>query len=175
MLSRRKSAAGQICPRLSPTDIWSRMLHEKMLSPMIARRLARLRTRDGRQVLIAASALAWVNLALKILPFNRAITIGSMRIRQRRGLNQDRVREWAAAVSRAARLVPWRAVCIHQGLALQWLLRKRGVPAILFYGTKFEDGELTAHVWVKVGERVVIGEEGSTHFHVMTSFPSESE
>lgn len=138
----------------------------------IARRLARLPQKEGRRTLVAVIGLAWANLALKLLPFRTAIAMGSRRIRSEEGPKKAVADEWAIAVARAARFVPWRSVCIHQGLALQWLLRKRGIPAILVYGTKFENEELTAHVWIKVGNRIVLGGKEANHFHEMTSYPS---
>lgn len=140
---------------------------------IIARRLSRLPTKEGRQVLVAAGVLAWANVGLKLLPFRRAISMGSRRIRHGRRCNEAIADQWAIAVSRAARLVPWRSVCIHQGLTLQWLLRRRGIPAILIYGVQFEGGELAAHVWVKVGDRTIIGGEESGRFHKVASYPSE--
>ena len=145
---------------------------ERLPLSRMTRRLTRWPRKEERRTLVAAIVLAWANLALKLLPFRTAITLGSLRIQNEAGLNNALADEWASAVARAARFVPWRSVCIHQGLALQWLLRKRGIPAILVYGTKFENGELTAHVWIKVADRIVLGGKEANHFHEMTSYPS---
>lgn len=138
----------------------------------IPRILARLARKDGRQAIVAAGVLACANLALKLLPFSRAIVLGSRPIRGETQRGEGVVDEWAAAVARAARMAPWRSVCIHQGLALQWLLRKQGVQAVLHYGTSLEGGELAAHVWVKVGDRIVIGGEEAPKFHELATYPA---
>lgn len=44
--------------------------------------------------------------------------------------------------------VPWRTVCLRKGLALQWMLRRRGIDARLHYGIGKDDvGALCAHLW----------------------------
>lgn len=134
-------------------------------------RIAQLTRKSGRQVIGAAAVLAAASLVLRALPFKRAISFGSTGLGGTSGPTDPIVREWVIAVIRAARLVPWRSVCIHQGLALQWLLRKRGVPAILVYGTRVVDSELQAHVWVVVDDQIVLGGEEAPNFHEVARFP----
>ena len=76
------------------------------------------------------------------------------------------------AVEAAARNVPWRAMCIQKGLALQWMLRRRGIDARLHYGiARDEVGELQAHVWVAAGNSVVIGGAEAPRFKCVATFP----
>lgn len=122
-------------------------------------------------VVEAVAALAFASAALATLPFRRAIRIGSLPLSSvaERRVSPARA---AAAVRRAAQLVPWRAVCIQQGLALQWLLRKRGVDGLLHYGIRVgEDGVLQAHVWVEVDGLAVIGSEEAPNFRRVATFP----
>ncbi len=71
-----------------------------------------------------------------------------------------------------ARRAPWRAKCFEQGLAAQWMLRRRRIAATLHYGVaKREDRGLTAHVWVRAGARDVIGCEKSGDFTELARFP----
>ena len=63
-------------------------------------------------------------------------------------------------------------MCIQQGLALQWMLRRRGVDARLHYGiAKDERGELQAHVWVAAGGEVVIGGAEAPQFKCVATYP----
>ena len=59
--------------------------------------------------------------------------------------------------------MPFRAVCLQQALACQIMLRRRGVEARLHYGVAIGE-RLEAHVWVSVGNRIVIGEEEAGRF-----------
>jgi hypothetical protein len=79
------------------------------------------------------------------------------------------------AVEAAANMLPWRIVCIQKGLVAQRMLRAAGMNAILHYGvrTLWQDDSLEAHVWVTVGERLLIGGEEAHRFPAVASFPRE--
>ena len=134
-------------------------------------RWARLGRR--RQALLAEAvlAVAAASAAIRLRAFKRAIRMGSLPLtgRPADGDITDDVR-WA--VETAARNVPWRAMCIQEGLALQWMLRRRGVDARLHYGiAKDEVGELQAHVWVAAGGSVVIGGAEAPRFKCVAIYP----
>jgi hypothetical protein len=79
------------------------------------------------------------------------------------------------AVTAAARRVPWRAKCFEQGLASQIMLRRRGVPSVLYYGAAPDDLRgLSAHVWVRDGDLDVIGGEIASRYAVLATFPSQT-
>lgn len=123
-------------------------------------------------VVEAVAALIFASAVLALMPFRRAIRTGCLPLPSIAPEERVSAVEAAAAVRRAARLVPWRAVCIDQGLALQRLLRKRGVDALLHYGVALaEDAELKAHVWVDVEGATVIGGEEAAKYARVASFP----
>lgn len=79
------------------------------------------------------------------------------------------------AVGAGARRAPWRALCFEQGLAAQWMLRRRGVPATLYYGAAQTPGKgLEAHVWVRVGDAPVVGCGVSQRFAELARFPADN-
>ncbi len=139
-----------------------------MQSDRLTVRFARLGR--SRQLLLA-EALAMIFLAaiaIRLLPFERAIRFGSRPLGSLSPVDEDIA--WSVA-SVAAR-VPWRALCFEQGLALQRMLRRRGVDARLHYGIgKGGDGELLAHVWVTVGDLIVIGGENAPVFRAVAVYP----
>jgi hypothetical protein len=56
------------------------------------------------------------------------------------------------SVSRAANVVPWDSLCLSRSIAKLIMLRRRGVPAVLFAGVKSQDDSLLyAHAWVRAG------------------------
>ena len=134
-------------------------------------RWARLGRR--RQALLAEAllAIAAASAAIRFRAFKRAIRMGSLPLTEQPAAGEitGDVR-WA--VETAARNVPWRAMCIQQGLALQWMLRRRGVDARLHYGIgRDEIGELQAHVWVAAGDSVVIGSDEAPRFKCVATYP----
>ena len=69
------------------------------------------------------------------------------------------------AVEAVARHSPIRFVCFPQTLAGYTMLRRRGVPSTMVYGVaRSATGKLMAHTWLVVGDRVVLGGEGSAPF-----------
>src|SRR4051812_22399741 len=112
-------------------------------------RLRRLTGERKRLMLRATALLVVASAAVAVLPFRYAMKVGLVRIgRLRRLAIEDII--WS--VEAAARRMPWRTVCIEQGLVAQRMLRSAGVDAILHYGARHhpETGKLEAHVWVTV-------------------------
>ena len=68
-------------------------------------------------------------------------------------------RRTARILRRIARHAPFSAVCLPQAMALQWMLRRRGVASRLIFGARrsAEDAGLDFHAWLTVGGRCVIG------------------
>lgn len=138
-------------------------------------KVRRLLERTGRENLLLAKAAvqllrAWA--AVRFLPFRMAVTSGSAPIGKRPSADPDHL---AWAVSAAGAHVPWRAVCFEQGLALQRMLRRRGVDARLHYGIGHSDvGELEAHVWVSAEDRIVIGGEQAPAFKCVATYPADA-
>ena len=138
----------------------------------VAWRALALPGNESKQVFVAGMALASAKLAIRFLPFAKAVEFGSIPLAKAARENAQIIDEWARAVRRAGYSVPWRSVCFDQGLALQRLLRRRGVPALLCYGGSQGGSHLKAHVWVKVGDRVVIGEEEMEGHHLLACYPA---
>jgi Transglutaminase-like superfamily len=60
------------------------------------------------------------------------------------------------SLSRAANVLPWNSLCLSRSIAKLIMLRRRGIPAILFAGVKsLEDSSLSAHAWVRSGDDVM--------------------
>jgi hypothetical protein len=131
-----------------------------------------------RQILVLESlaAIAASSAAVRFLPFRWAIRIGSRKLSKAAAADRNEIlRDARWSIEAVAARVPWRAVCLQQGLALQWMLRMRGIDAVLHYGLAKEKGEeLEAHAWVAVGDNLIIGGEIAPKFRCVATFP-ESE
>ena len=118
----------------------------------------------------AAAALAAAALATRLLSFDRTIRIGARSLstpREGDGKIESRI------VDALANRAPFRAVCLQRGLALQWLLRRRGVDAVLHYGIRLDPGDgPQAHVWVSVGDEVVNGAPQHLHYTQVARYPA---
>lgn len=120
-----------------------------------------------------ALTVAWV--AIKLLPFRtvvRTMNYGRAEKERRPSEYGELAAEVRRAVKQATARLPWKIVCFPEGLAVHWMLRRRGVPSRVHYGARLSNAELTAHVWVTVGETIVVGEEMSDFYACVAVFPS---
>ena len=77
-----------------------------------------------------------------------------------------RSRRVARIVRKVARHPPFRAACLPQAMAAQWMLRRRGMESRLFFGArrKAQGTGLEFHAWLSVaGEHVLGGKEAGTY------------
>ena len=117
----------------------------------------------------AGLALALASVLTRVLPFNAYIHRGSVFLRRKSCAQGKSI---AKLVDALANRVPFRAVCLQRGLALQWMLRRRGLDAILHYGIKIKPEGLEAHVWVSLDGEVVIGAPQHQSFKEVAQYPS---
>jgi len=137
------------------------------------RRLARrLRQIDNRQRRLLAEAVLWLwlaRLALIVVPFPRlARRLGTLlppseaHAVQAKWRAQPRAEAIAAeigwAVTRAARHVPFRAVCLPQAMAARIMLKRRGIGSVLHFGAALGHAKpIDAHAWLDAAGVEVTG------------------
>jgi Transglutaminase-like superfamily len=63
------------------------------------------------------------------------------------------------AVARVAHVLPWHPTCLRQALAVQRMLRRRKIACRLHLGVTHPSTG-TAHAWVTVEDRAVVGRAG---------------
>jgi hypothetical protein len=131
----------------------------------------------NKDIALLALAAAWLCLAwllIDLLPFKlyrkmMRPPIGKPLLQRDAALAFTKRVSWA--VGAAARRVPWRAVCFHQGLATHQMLCRAGVPTVMHFGVaKSIDKGLDAHVWVTANGRIVSGEQAQDRFTVLGVF-----
>jgi len=146
----------------------------------MTRKLAALRRLSTRQWLLLIESTLFLMVAAAViafLPFLFAARQASGRVRRPlRDPDSQRVREIGRIIEAVARRLPFRAKCFESGLAAQWMLRRRGIAATLFYGASLKpDGALSAHVWVRAGEIDVVGCTNASDFAVLARFPEPDQ
>lgn len=143
------------------------------------RRLLRLSGSNKYMLVEAFLSLSAASLAIKILPFRKTTELMAARPSQYEPGPAERDRltgqcRWA--VGALADRVPWRAVCFQRGLALHLMLRRRGIRSVLHYGVaQNPEKGLHAHVWIGVGDRLVLGGDEAAEFKCVASFPASSD
>jgi hypothetical protein len=145
---------------------------KKRLRPLISKFLG-LRWRDRALLVEAVVWLAVARLSL-LLPFRWiAPRLGETMSETPQSLSSSggpgpRV-SWAIGV--ASSYTPWATRCLAQAIAAKAMLRVRGLPTTLYLGTaKNAEGEMTAHAWLRCGNRVVTGEAAMDSYAVIARF-----
>jgi hypothetical protein len=132
---------------------------------------------DQQLVVEATLSLATAALLIAVLPFRHVGRLAGRPVAGTplsQGERTTAVRRIRWAIVVCAGRVPWRAVCFQQSLAAQWMLRRRGVASVLYYGAA-PDREcgLAAHVWVMADEVGVVGHEIAHKFAILATYPPE--
>lgn len=127
-----------------------------------------------RNTLIEATiALALARLAVHLLPASRIVAWAS---RQPRRVDRFLPPAIVDAVCRAVEEIgakPWmQALCLPRALAVQAMLRRRGVGSRVCVGAGRENGVLAAHAWVELDYPlpVPVGSSGQQQFTRLVSF-----
>jgi len=131
-------------------------------------RFGRLPSEQKLLLLEAAKTLGLASLINSVLPFRNAIRFGAIEISTK---SDTDIGECVWAVEAASLRLPLRTKCIEKGIALQRMLRRRGVDARLRYGARIAGNEVEAHVWVTVGVFPVMGGAEASGFSEVASFP----
>lgn len=140
--------------------------------------ISRVGRRSIADIILAAETAAWLvlaGLALRALSFARvaALAGGPPSSAGTTQTDDNTAGRIGWAVEAAARHLPWRPLCFERGLAAHMVLRRRGHASLLHYGAR-SDGSLgpSAHVWVRLGARDVVGGEEAARFATLATFPT---
>lgn len=151
---------------------------------LIRRLLLRFKQIDSSRRALLVEAVAYLlaaRLALIFIPFPRlARRLGTFvpptdpRTAQAHGgatPDQTRLAEaigWA--VTRAARYLPFKAVCLPQAMAARVMLKRRGIGSVMHFGAAKGEDKLDAHAWLDAGGVEVTGYPVAGHFAEIACF-----
>jgi hypothetical protein len=132
----------------------------------LAKRFVNLPMARKHLVAEAVTRLALARLWLVFIPFNSlAVWFGTVAkpgeapsAPPQTAGEAEQARAIGWAVTRAARYVPFRAVCLPQAIAAKAMLERRGIASVMHFGVaKRTDEPLAAHAWLDSGGIEVTG------------------
>lgn len=143
----------------------------------LARGFGRLGRKDQARLVAAWSLLGLTRLAILVLPFTavrrvlgepaapgeRPDRAGDHPLDPATLARADRI---GATVRLAARHTPWRSECYPQALTARALLGVAGIPHVVSFGVRRDQGALVAHAWVHAGSAIVTGGTGHDYTEV---------
>ena len=117
--------------------------------------------RREKQFLCEAGTLLLLsNLSIKAIAFRHIDNFLHTRWKDapRDSDHADDIKLVKLSVSRAANLLPSKSLCLSRSIAEFIMLRRRGIPAVMYAGVKFsENSSLSAHAWVHSGREAANG------------------
>jgi hypothetical protein len=134
-----------------------------------------------RKKRILISTLAWICIAwffVRILPFRQLAPHLGGAVKKQAELNTrtstQSAREMANLLNTLVRYLPWSATCLMQVLAAQFWLKRRGIPATIYFGvnTSERSDAIKAHAWLLCGDEILIGKSESAQFKPIIVFRS---
>jgi hypothetical protein len=139
--------------------------------------LRKLRGVSQRDRLLLGEAGLWLAIAsivVATMPFRFIANIASLGVNREFGDRAGESSRIGWAVRTCANRFPWRTQCFQQSLAVHWMLRRRGISCVLYYGARIDDQKgIIAHVWVRHGDTDIIGGESASRFAVLARFPGQ--
>jgi hypothetical protein len=135
--------------------------------------LIRLPAPDRADLLEALALCTVASILLKVLRFSRiAPRLGKHMAESpphQPRVTSGQVRRIRWAITTAARILPWKPMCLPQAVTAQWMLRRRAIPSTLYLGTD-PSQNYDAHAWVRVGRVIVTGGPHHRRFAVVSTF-----
>lgn len=152
--------------RFMPARYWLRWLHTESEPEMRGEPLAAHGKDIGRSLPVIAQQLATKGAGLSSSNAEKAET-GS--------LDPILPRKVGNAVGKVARYLPFDSRCLHQAMAVQWMLRHRRVDSVLVFGVRrniISNHDLQYHAWLTVDGIPVIGGEEVESYEAFPTFSS---
>ena len=114
--------------------------------------------------------LSVARLQTLLRPFHRIVA--GWNASDRASEDCDETKILATAIRRAARIVPFRALCFEKALALHAMTKARHGALTVHYGlARNEGGSLRGHVWVECAGEMVLGGDIHDRFELLATFP----
>ena len=133
---------------------------------------------EQRLFLEAFLWLALSRLAILLVPFRRiAPFLGQTMVETSidPSVLSPLARHISWAVQTAGRYTPWESKCLAQGMAAKMMLKRREIPSTLYLGVLKEGHKgLSAHAWIRCGDRILTGARGHRRFTVVATFGDRS-
>jgi hypothetical protein len=121
-------------------------------------RLARfwsLSRREKELLCEASILLALSHTSVKAIAFRHIDKYLRTRCKDgtRGGIDREHdIRLVQRSISRAANVLPWKSLCLSRSIVEFIMLRRRGIPAVIFAGVRISGhASLHAHAWVDTG------------------------
>jgi hypothetical protein len=118
----------------------------------------------------ATAMLLMAKLAVRLFSSQRVFAFASRPPRRIRRFVDNEI-GWVAWSVETIGSNPWiNALCLPRALAAQHMLRRRGIASCLCLGVASDGDALAEHVWVEVGQEIIVGSTTAAGFTRVAAF-----
>jgi Transglutaminase-like superfamily len=118
----------------------------------------------------AAVTLVLARLAVRFVPSARIFAWADRPPRRIRRFATDEI-SWVSWAVENLGAKPWmNALCLPRALAAHAMLRRRGIASRLCLGVARDQGALSAHAWVEIGDDKIVGSAEADGFTPLATF-----
>lgn len=135
-------------------------------------------TKREKELFFEASVLLLVsNACIKVVAFKRIDKF--LRTHWNNEIDdaahrEQEIRPIRRSILRAASVLPWKNLCLCRSIAEFIMLRRRGIPALMFAGVRFSDqSSLEAHAWVDTGAGTIENRKENSDFTTLIKIGTE--
>lgn len=120
----------------------------------------------------AAVMLLFARLAVRLVPSARLFDWADRPVRKMRRFAASDANWVAWAIENCATRPGMNDLCLPRALAAHAMLRRRGIASRLCLGVARSNDNITAHAWIEVGERKLVGGDEAGRFTQLAAFGS---
>jgi hypothetical protein len=114
--------------------------------------------------------LLLARLAVRFVPSSRLFDWADRPIGRMRRFAVDEANWVAWAIEQAVPRPGMNAPCLPRALAAHAMLRRRGIASRLCLGVARDGDDVTAHAWIEIGGRTLVGGEDANRFTPLAAF-----
>jgi hypothetical protein len=119
--------------------------------------------------------LGMFRIAILILPFKVIASLLGKHMSESDKKHRFKSMETAKLIALSIRTMslrlPWECKCLAQAVSGKIMLDNRKISNTLYLGVaKDENEKLIAHAWLRIGENIILGDEGLDRFAVVSTF-----
>lgn len=120
--------------------------------------------------------LSFAKLLVVFFPFKKIATmIGEPQVESPKEVKfVVKVKDIEISITRAVKYALFTSKCYDQALATTFMLKRRKIVSTIYFGLHKKDEQLTAHAWVRCGEKIVSGRKGYESFTPVAWFGSHN-
>jgi hypothetical protein len=146
----------------------------------LANDIGKFSTRSRSERLVFLEAFIWLGvmrLAILMMPFQKIVSLFGLTEGSPStpliSTTNIKALEIGWGVRAAAARTPWESVCLGQALACMAMLRRRGMPGIIYLGVSKDftvPESIAAHAWLSSCGTTLTGDSGHERYTVLSSF-----